>query len=187
MKFTSLRLLPLFALVVSSRLRRRDSNDSEYTTISVPVAVNNNSYSVSVVMSTDASAQHFSFGFTTSTGYATVAGTRCQTCDGVQSYNRTESTTATDLPGGQNVAIIGGASADGNLITENCGLKKSDGQDRSYANQTTVVTKQSNSMFSPGISGILGLDPIQETGISMPRSSVVTFQDSQSVKILLTV
>ncbi|KAK0207986.1 aspartic peptidase domain-containing protein [Desarmillaria ectypa] len=115
-------------------------------------------------MSTGASAQHFSFGLTTSTGYVTVAGTSCQTCDGVQLYNRTESTTATDLSGGQNVAIIGGTSADGNLITESCGLKKTNGEEWSYANQTIVVANQSNSMFSPGISGILGLGPNSRDG-----------------------
>ncbi len=49
--------------------------------------------------------------------------------------------TATDLTGGQNVAIIGGASADGNLITENCGLQKTDGQAWSYANQTSMSEK----------------------------------------------
>ncbi|KAK0198109.1 aspartic peptidase domain-containing protein [Armillaria mellea] len=152
MKLTPWHLLPLFSLVVSSRLRRRDDSN-EYATVTVPVGIDNGSYTVNVVMSTGVSAQHFSFGLTTSTGYVTVAGTSCQTCDGVQSYNRTESTTATDLTGGQNVAIMGGASADGNLITENCGLQKTDGQEWSYANQTIVVANQSNSMFSPGISG----------------------------------
>ncbi|PBL01378.1 acid protease [Armillaria gallica] len=163
MKLAPWHLVPLFSLAVSSRLRRRDES-SEYTTVPVPVGIENGSYTVSVVMSTGASAQHFSFGLTTSTGYITVAGTSCQTCDGVQPYNRSESTTATDLTGGQNVAIIGGASADGNLITENCGLQKTDGQAWSYANQTIVVANQSNSMFSPGISGILGLGPNSRDG-----------------------
>ncbi|SJL05356.1 uncharacterized protein ARMOST_08723 [Armillaria ostoyae] len=134
MKLTPWHLFPLFSLAVSSHLRRRDES-SEYTTVTVPVGINN-ATELSVSQSTGASAQHFSFGLTTSTGYITVAGTSCQTCDGVQPYNRTESTTATDLTGGQNVAIIGGASADGNLITENCGLQKTDGQEWSYANQT---------------------------------------------------
>ncbi|KAK0232884.1 aspartic peptidase domain-containing protein [Armillaria fumosa] len=163
MKLTPWHLFPLFSLAVSSRLRRRDDDD-EYMTVTVPVGIDNGSYTVRVVMSTGASAQHFSFGLTTSTGYITVAGTSCQTCGGVQPYNRTESTTATDLTGGQNVAIIGGASADGNLITENCGLQKTDGQEWSYANQTIVVANQSNSMFSPGISGILGLGPNSRDG-----------------------
>ncbi|KAK0446480.1 uncharacterized protein EV420DRAFT_1716099 [Desarmillaria tabescens] len=152
MKLTPLHFFPFFSLVVSSRLRQRDGS-GEYSTVTVPVTIDNNSYTVNVVMSTGASAQNFRFGLTTSTGYVTVAGTSCQTCNGVQPYNRSESTTATDLSGGQNVAIVGGASADGNLITESCGLKKTDGQDWSYANQTIVVANQSNSMFSPGISG----------------------------------
>ncbi|KAK0456829.1 aspartic peptidase domain-containing protein [Armillaria borealis] len=180
MKLTPWHLFPLFSLSVSSHLRKRDES-SEYTTVTVPVGIDNGLYTVSVVMSTGASAQHFSFGLTTSTGYITVAGTSCQTCDGVQPYNRTESTTATDLTGGQNVAIIGGASADGNLIAENCGLQKTDGQEWSYANQTSmsekltvqipfmtiaavVVANQSDSMFSPGISGILGLGPNSRDG-----------------------
>lgn len=163
MKLTSWHLFPLFSLVVSSRLRRRDDSN-EYATAVVPVGIDNGSYTVRVVMSTGASAQHFSFGLTTSTGYITVAGTSCQTCDGVQPYNRTESTTATDLTGGQSVAMIGGASADGNLITENCGLQKTDGQEWSYANQTIVVANESNAMFSPGISGILGLGPNSRDG-----------------------
>ncbi|KAK0506435.1 aspartic peptidase domain-containing protein [Armillaria luteobubalina] len=60
--------------------------------------------------------------------------------------------------------MIGGASADGNLITENCGLQKTDGQEWSYANQTIVVANESNAMFSPGISGILGLGPNSRDG-----------------------
>ncbi|KAK0482989.1 aspartic peptidase domain-containing protein, partial [Armillaria luteobubalina] len=104
--------------------------------------------------------QNFSFGLTTSTGYITVAGTGCNTCDGdAARYNRTASPTATDLPGWQNVALIGGSNAGGNIITESCGLKKNNGHDWTCSNQTIVVANTSDSMFSPGVSGIFGLGP----------------------------
>ncbi|KAK0189337.1 aspartic peptidase domain-containing protein [Armillaria mellea] len=147
---------------VSARVQRRDSSQyaNKSQIVTVPVSISQDSkYTVNVIMSTGALAQNFSFGLTTSTGYITVAGTGCDTCDGVTPYNRTASTTATDLPGWQNVALVGESNAGGNIITESCGLKKNNGQDWTYSNQTIVVANTSYSMFSPGVSGIFGLGP----------------------------
>ncbi|PBK61085.1 acid protease [Armillaria solidipes] len=168
MKFTASYLL-LLPGAVSARVQRRDSNGSQYANksqiVTVPVSISQDSkYTVNIIMSTGATAQNFSFGLTTSTGYITVAGTSCDTCDGVRPYNRTASTTATDLPGWQNVALIGGSNAGGNIITESCGLKKNNGQDWTYSNQTIVVANTSYSMFSPGVSGIFGLGPNSRDG-----------------------
>ncbi|SJL17364.1 uncharacterized protein ARMOST_20914 [Armillaria ostoyae] len=168
MKFTTLYLL-LLPGAVSARVQRRDNNGSQYANksqiVTIPVSISQDSkYTVNVIMSTGALAQNFSFGLTTSTGYITVAGTSCDTCDGVRPYNRTASTTATDIPGWQNVALIGGSNAGGNIITESCGLKKNNGQDWTYSNQTIVVANTSYSMFSPGVSGIFGLGPNSRDG-----------------------
>ncbi|KAK0471201.1 aspartic peptidase domain-containing protein [Armillaria novae-zelandiae] len=168
MKSTTLYSL-LLPGAISARVQRRDSNGSQYANksqiVTVPVSISQDSkYTVNVIMSTGAEAQNFSFRLTTSTGYITVAGTGCGTCDGVRPYNRTASTTATDLPGWQNVALIGGSNAGGNIITESCGLMKNNGQDWTYSNQTIVVANTSYSMFSPGVSGIFGLGPNSRDG-----------------------
>lgn len=49
MKLAPWHLVLLFSLAASSRLRRRDES-SEYTTVTVPVGIDNGSYTVSVVM-----------------------------------------------------------------------------------------------------------------------------------------
>ncbi|KAK0471213.1 hypothetical protein IW261DRAFT_1671210 [Armillaria novae-zelandiae] len=152
MKSTTLYSL-LLLRAVSAGVQKRDSNVSQYANkrqiITVPVSISQDSkYTVNVISSTGAEAQNFSFGLTTSTGYITVAGTGCDTCDGVRPPH-------------------GGGNAGGNVITESCGLMKNSRQDWTYSNQTNilfgffpiVVANTSYSMFSPGVSSIFGLGP----------------------------
>lgn len=141
-------------LVAGLDLQRRDAPPG---TLQVPISVDSNKKnSVHVNMSPGPRSQNFTFVLSFGTGYTVVAGTACDTCDGVTPYNQSASTTVAQLPGSQNVSIVN-ATAGGNLITEDCSLRLSNGSGWFYPNQTIILANQSDSLFSPGHSGIIGL------------------------------
>ncbi|KAJ7451146.1 aspartic peptidase domain-containing protein [Mycena latifolia] len=108
------------------------------------------------LQSSNPSPQSFSFALTTSTGWATLSCSNCDSCGGVPSYNPSASSSVQQLPQTQNVSTLSGA-ASGTLVRENCGLLQSNGSAWSYPNQTITVASQSASFFSPGVSGFLGM------------------------------
>ncbi|KAK0506673.1 aspartic peptidase domain-containing protein [Armillaria luteobubalina] len=144
------------SVLVAGDLQSRDS-DAPPDRLEVPISVDSNKkYSVHVNMSPGPQSQNFTFALSFGTGYTVVAGTACDDCDGVTPYNQSASATVKPLPGSRNVSVID-SSAGGNLITEDCSLRLSNGSGWFYPNQTIVLANQSDSLISPGHSGIIGL------------------------------
>ncbi|KAK0446528.1 aspartic peptidase domain-containing protein [Desarmillaria tabescens] len=142
------------SLLVAGDLQSRDAPPQR---LEVPIAVDSNKkYSVHVNMSPGPQSQNFTFALSFGTGYTIVAGTACDTCDGVKPYNQSASATVEQLPGSRDVSVVNG-SAGGNLITEDCSLRQSNGSGWFYGNQTIILANQSDSLFSPGHTGIIGL------------------------------
>ncbi|SJL03208.1 uncharacterized protein ARMOST_06556 [Armillaria ostoyae] len=133
------------------------SGDAPPERLEVPISVDSNKkYSVHVNMSPGPQSQNFTFALSFGTGYTIVAGTACDDCDGVTPYNQSASATVDQLPGSRNVSVIN-TSAGGNLITEDCSLRLSNGSGWFYPNQTIILANQSDSLISPGHTGIIGL------------------------------
>ncbi|KAJ7785668.1 aspartic peptidase domain-containing protein, partial [Mycena metata] len=86
----------------------------------------------------------------------TVAGTDCDSCGGVPSYNPSASSSVQQLPQAQNVSTLNG-TASGAVVREYCGLLQSNGSAWVYPNQTVTVANQSATFFSPGVSGMIGM------------------------------
>ncbi|KAK0207868.1 aspartic peptidase domain-containing protein [Desarmillaria ectypa] len=142
------------SLLVAGDLQSRDAPPQR---LEVPISVDSNKkYSVHVNMSPGPQSQNFTFALSFGTGYTIVAGTACDTCGGVKPFNQSASATVDQLPGNRDVSVING-TAGGNLITEDCSLRQSNGSDWFYPNQTIILANQSDSLFSPGHSGIIGL------------------------------
>ncbi|KAE9409410.1 acid protease [Gymnopus androsaceus JB14] len=149
-------LIVFLVISVTAQLDKRDV-DSSLETLVIPLTLDSNQrYSVAVDMSPGATEQSFSFVVTTSTGYSVVAGVGCNDCNGVSSYNASESTTVKELPSVQSVSLLG-TNASGGLIDENCQARESNGSAWLYPNQTLIMANTSSSLFSPGISGVFGL------------------------------
>ncbi|KDQ54962.1 hypothetical protein JAAARDRAFT_38077 [Jaapia argillacea MUCL 33604] len=144
------------ASAFSLGINRRD-DDSEYAGIlSIPLTIESSSgrYLANVNMSSGASLQSFLFGVTTSTAYTMVAGSACDSCSSVPTYNRTASVTA------QNWTDPAGTPSnpfDAPLVKETCSLRQSNGSIWTYSNQTIAVLNRTNPVFANGVSGLLGL------------------------------
>ncbi|KAJ3768122.1 aspartic peptidase domain-containing protein [Lentinula raphanica] len=148
--------LLFFSQSVEAFLEKRDT-DPALETLVIPLALDNIArYSVAVDMSPGPDQQSFGFVVTTGTGYSVVAGVNCDDCEGVSSYNISQSPTAEQLPDVQSVSLLG-TNASGSLIDENCQLTQSNGSAWPYPNQTLIVANTSSNLFSPGISGVFGL------------------------------
>ncbi|KAK0475143.1 aspartic peptidase domain-containing protein [Armillaria novae-zelandiae] len=144
------------SVLVAGDLRSRDS-DAPPDRLEVPISVDSNKkYSVHVNMSPGPQSQNFTFALSFGTGYTVVAGTACDDCAGVTPYNESASASVKQLSGSRNVSVIN-SSAGGNLITEDCSLRLSNGSGWFYPNQTIVLANQSDSLISPGHTGIIGL------------------------------
>ncbi|KAK0197908.1 aspartic peptidase domain-containing protein [Armillaria mellea] len=144
------------SVLAAGDLQSRDS-DAPPDRLEVPISVDSNrKYSVHVNMSPGPHSQNFTFALSFGTGYTVVAGTACDDCAGVTPYNQSASATVEQLPGSRNVSVIN-TSAGGNLITEDCSLKLSNGSGWFYPNQTIILANQSDSLISPGHTGIIGL------------------------------
>ncbi|KAJ7293916.1 aspartic peptidase domain-containing protein [Mycena rebaudengoi] len=122
-------------------------------TLDIPVTLDENQiYSVGVNMSSS-SPQAFRFALSTSTGLVstfipnmsfgltsqsrvtTVAGSNCDSCDGVPSYDMSASTSVKQTSQWQSVLTLNG-TANGTLVLEDCGLLTSNGSAWAYPNQT---------------------------------------------------
>ncbi|PBK89254.1 acid protease [Armillaria gallica] len=142
------------SVLVAGDLQSRDAPPER---LEVPISVDSNKkYSVHVNMSPGPQSQNFTFALSFGTGYTIVAGTACDDCDGVTPYNQSASATVEQLPGSRNVSVIN-SSAGGNLITEDCSLRLSNGSGWFYPNQTIILANQSDSLIAPGHTGIIGL------------------------------
>ncbi|KAJ3713515.1 hypothetical protein C8R42DRAFT_287960 [Lentinula raphanica] len=127
--------LLFFSQSVEAFLEKRDT-DPALETLVIPLALDNIArYSVAVDMSPGPDQQSFGFVVTTGTGYSVVAGVNCDDCEGVSSYNISQSPTAEQLPDVQSVSLLG-TNASGSLIDENCQLTQSNGSAWPYPNQT---------------------------------------------------
>ncbi|KAF9019353.1 acid protease [Hymenopellis radicata] len=142
------------------------SNGNTLDMASIPLTVDGDGrYCAWVAMSGGANKQNFTFGLTTSTGYTAVAGRACGSgCNGVTSFDQSQSTTAVSLPASQNIQLPQGNSASGNLIREDCALKQAGPHWWSYENQTILIANQSDSIFGSGTSGLLGLGTNARSG-----------------------
>ncbi|EPQ61141.1 acid protease [Gloeophyllum trabeum ATCC 11539] len=99
---------------------------------------------------------HFGLAISTGTGYTMVAGSQCDSCSGVPTYNASKSTTAQSLAGARSVAMLNN-TVDGPLYKEDCGMQTMSGGVWAYPNMTIVVANASMPVFSDGVSGVLGL------------------------------
>ncbi|KLO06318.1 acid protease [Schizopora paradoxa] len=151
----SLSGLVLLALLAVARAQS-GFNPAPLSTVKIPLSVDRNlRYTADVNMSSSPDTQRFRFALAANTGYTSVAGTSCSTCDNVPAYNRTLSASVQSFPGSKNVTL-GTQSVVGNFIKENCGLREVNGTAWQYPNQTIIVANDS-SLFSDLTSGIVGL------------------------------
>ncbi|KAJ7630405.1 aspartic peptidase domain-containing protein [Roridomyces roridus] len=141
--------------ICDARILKR-SDPAPLQTLRIPVAQDvNQMYTVGVNMSSSA-PQSFAFALTTSTAVTTVAGSSCDSCGGVPSYNPAASSSVQALSQLQNIATLDG-SASGSIMREDCGLLQSNGSAWAYPNQTVTVANQSAAFFTPGMSGMIGM------------------------------
>ncbi|KDQ62118.1 hypothetical protein JAAARDRAFT_44624 [Jaapia argillacea MUCL 33604] len=162
----TLSLLHDQSLAFTVRIAKRvvDPNDAGFMTIPLTIESNTRRYTTVVDMSNGTSQQSFRFGLTTSTGYTMVAGSSCDACTSVPTYNQTKSVTAqnwTEAPSTGNGATNPFSSP---LIKEVCSVQQSNGTIWGYANQTIVVANQSTSIFTNGVSGLFSLGTNSHAG-----------------------
>ncbi|KAK7064766.1 acid protease [Favolaschia claudopus] len=147
--------LSVLAAVSGARITKRTVTPPQ--TLVIPVSRDENQvYSVMVNMSSNPSPQSFAFAISTSTAITTVAGSSCNSCGGVPSYNPSISSSVQQSTKSQNVSTMNGV-ASGTLVQENCGLIQRNGSAWLYPNQTVTVANQATSFFSPGVSGMIGM------------------------------
>ncbi|KAI5119798.1 hypothetical protein M0805_006595 [Coniferiporia weirii] len=167
----------LFTTGVNGAAMHSFKRDAPLVTVNIPLTVNEDKqYVASVNMSSSPDTQRFKFALAANTGYTVVAGTACNGCDSVPTYNASASTSAQPWPGSENITV-GSASLGGPLIKENCGLQEINGSTWQYPNQTgeihnldglkvlmdfylwllVIVANASSSLFSGVTSGLIGL------------------------------
>ncbi|THH05766.1 hypothetical protein EW145_g4556 [Phellinidium pouzarii] len=113
--------------------------DAPLVTIDIPLTVNSHQrYVVGVSMSSSPDPQKSKFAMAANTGYSAVAGTACNGCDGVPTYNASASPSVQAWPGSENITV-GAASIVGPLIKENCSLHEVNGSAWQYPNQTRTL------------------------------------------------
>ncbi|KAI0791796.1 aspartic peptidase domain-containing protein [Abortiporus biennis] len=156
-------------LVVSSNvagmslgLMKRQQSAPAPQMLTVPVQFGSSGqYQMPVNMATGPGTQNFNFTMTTGSGLTYVAGTSCQTCGGVKTYNQAVSTTAQNVGDNATANFLGG-TASGPVIKEICALKTSNGSNWNYPNQTVLVVDQTQSngvasILNGSVSGVVGL------------------------------
>ncbi|KAH8120729.1 acid protease [Phellopilus nigrolimitatus] len=145
------------ATAAAAAARILHKRDTPLVTVNIPLTVNQDQrYVVGVNMSSSPDTQRFKFALAANTGYSAVAGTACNGCDGVPTYNASASSSQRPFPGSQNVTI-GSATISGPFIKENCGLQEVNGSAWQYPNQTIIVANDTSSLFSEVTSGLIGL------------------------------
>ncbi|TFK57717.1 acid protease [Heliocybe sulcata] len=132
-------------------------SDGGQSPVTIPLTVDaSGKYAVKVNISSGPETQHFGLAISTGTGYTMVAGSECDSCDGVPTYNPSQSTSAKAMAGLASVGILNN-TVDGSGYKEDCGMQTSSGGVWKYPNQTIVVANGSEPVFTNGLSGILGL------------------------------
>ncbi|KZT22082.1 acid protease [Neolentinus lepideus HHB14362 ss-1] len=132
-------------------------SDGGMSPITVPLTMEASwRYVAKVNMSSGPETQYFSLAISTGTGYTMVAGSTCDSCGGVPSYNPSVSTSARAMAGFESVGILN-TTVQGSTYKEDCGMQTINGGVWKYPNQTIVVANASDPVFSNGVSGILGL------------------------------
>ncbi|KAG8724605.1 hypothetical protein FRC12_024291, partial [Ceratobasidium sp. 428] len=137
------------------------------STFVIPLALDKSGfYHSNVRMGSD--DQKFNFSLSGSTGYTVVAGQVCNACgDQNPLYSSANSSSFQSLGSALDISVDGINQVFGTLAKENCGLKQTNGSWWPYNNQTVLVAGSVNDgtrdVFTPQISGILGLSPMAQT------------------------